>query len=145
MAECQRADMPNSALVREFLAAMGRMDIGSVGELLAEDATWSMPGDLPVSGHYEGKSAVVGGFLSSAAALFEPDTLAFEVRSVLEQADSVVVEYVGTGRGAVGGRRYRNTYCTVFECRNGQISAVREYLDTAHVRDTLYSTGSLHD
>lgn len=136
--------MPGSSderLVRNFLAAMGQADIRSLSEMLTEDATWWLAGDLPVSGLYEGKAAIVGDFLSSAAALFEQDTLHFEVRSTLSAAGSVVAEYVGTGRGTLDGRQYRNTYCTVFECCDGQVSSVREYLDTAHVRDALYRTG----
>lgn len=128
----------NGRLVRDLLAAMGRMDIESVSSLLADDASWWLAGDLPVSGLYEGRAAIVGEFLVSAATLFEPDSLGFEVRSFLEQTDAVVVEYAGTGRGSLGGHVYQNSYCTVFECRDGRISAVREYLDTAHVRDALY-------
>ena len=138
MSEPGQATTPNGQLVREFLAAMGRMDIGSVSDLLADDATWWMPGDLPVSGLYQGKAAVVGEFLASAAALFEPGSLGFEVKSVLEDGDSVVVEYAGTGLGAAGGQPYRNTYCTIFQCRGQEIISVREYLDTAQVRDALY-------
>ena len=81
------------------------------------------------------------GVLSSAALLVEPGSLGFELGSVLEDAGSVVVEYVGTGLGAIAGGQYRNTYCTIFECRDGQISSVREYLDTAHVCDVLYQVG----
>lgn len=132
----------DAELVRDFLAAMGRMDLGSLGEMLAADATWWIAGDLPVSGLYKGRAAVMGEFLSCAAALFEPGSLGFEQLSVLTSAGSVIVEYVGTGVAANGGRRYRNTYCTVFECRDGKISAVRKYLDTAHVRQALYPTGA---
>jgi hypothetical protein len=32
---------------------------------------------------------------------------------------------------------YRNHYCMAFEFRDGRIRAVREYLDTAHVRNAL--------
>lgn len=130
----------NEELVRSFLAAMGRTDIHALSELLAEDATWWLAGDLPVSGLYEGRTAVLGEFLSSAAALFEQDSLRFELRNVSTDGRAVIAEYTGTGRGA-GGRPYRNQYCTIFECRDGKISSVREYLDTAHVRDALYPAG----
>lgn len=128
----------NEQLVVDFLAAMVRADIDALSEMLADDATWWLAGDLPVSGLYQGKPAVIGEFLWSAAALFEPGSLSFELRNTTIAAGSVIVEYVGTGRGLNGGRSYRNTYCTIFECRAGQITAVREYFDSEHARQTLY-------
>lgn len=127
----------NKRLVNDFLAAMNRMDVDAVGTLLTDDATWTMPGDLPVSGRHEGREAVLGDFLANAAALFEPGSLRFELETVTTQGSHAIAEYTGTGRAADGQREYRNHYCMVFELRDGRISAVREYLDTAHVRDAL--------
>jgi ketosteroid isomerase-like protein len=124
-------------LVHDFLTAMNRMDVAAIGALLTDDATWTMPGDLPVSGRHEGRDAVLGDFLAKAAALFEPGSLRFELEMVLAEGHHAVAEYTGTGLAADGLREYRNHYCMVFECRDGRISAVREYLDTAHVRDAL--------
>jgi ketosteroid isomerase-like protein len=127
----------NKRLVRDFVAAMNRMDVDAVGALLTEDATWTMSGDLPVSGRHEGRAAVLGDFLANAAALFEPGSLRFELEMVVTEGRHAIAEYTGAGRAADGQREYRNHYCMVFEVRDGQISAVREYLDTAHVRDAL--------
>jgi uncharacterized protein len=124
-------------LVHDFVAAMNRMDVDAVGALLTEDATWTMPGDLPVSGRHEGREAVLGDFLANAAALFEPGSLRFELETVTTEGRYAIAEYTGTARAADGRREYRNHYCMVFELRDGRISAVREYLDTAHVRDAL--------
>ncbi|RIT24709.1 hypothetical protein D2E76_28795, partial [Mycobacteroides abscessus] len=71
----------NEELVVGFLAAMGRADINALSEMLADDATWWLAGDLPVSGLYRGKAAVIGDFLWSAAVLFEPGSLTFELRN----------------------------------------------------------------
>ena len=124
-------------LVHDFLAAMNRMDVDAIGALLTEDATWTMPGDLPVSGRHEGRDAVLGDFLANAAALFEPGSLRFELEAVFVDGPHAIAEYAGSGRAADGRREYRNHYCMVFELRDGLIRAVREYLDTAHVRDAL--------
>lgn len=70
-------------VVDEFMAAMNRMDVDAVGALLTDDATWTMPGDLPVSGRHEGRDAVLGDFLANAAALFEPGSLRFELETVI--------------------------------------------------------------
>ena len=127
----------NKGLVHAFLAAMNRMDVDAVGRLLTDDATWTMPGDLPVSGRHEGRDAVLGDFLANAAALFEPGSLRFELTMVVCEGRQAIAEYTGTGRAADRRREYRNHYCMVFEFRDDRISAVREYLDTAHVRDAL--------
>lgn len=127
----------NDELVRSFLTAMGRADIHSLSDLLTEDATWWLAGDLPVSGLYEGRTAVIKEFLPAAAALFEQGSLGFELRNFFSDGGTVVAEYIGTGKGA-GRGPYQNQYCTIFECRDGKIRSVREYLDTAHVRDALY-------
>jgi ketosteroid isomerase-like protein len=127
----------NKRLVNDFVAAMNHMDVDAIGALLTDDATWTMPGDLPVSGRHEGREAVLGDFLANAAALFEPGSLRFELEAVTTEGRYAIAEYTGTGRAADGQREYRNHYCMVFELRDGRISAVREYLDTAHVRDAL--------
>ncbi|PQP21936.1 limonene-1,2-epoxide hydrolase [Rhodococcus opacus] len=136
------SESANEELARRFLAAMGRLDVPALSDLLAEDATWWLAGDLPVSGFYDGKPAVIGDFLWSAAALFELGSLGFELHHLVSAADTVVAEYVGTGRGMISGTPYRNTYCTVFGCRDSKISSVREYLDTAHVGEVLYQPGN---
>lgn len=140
MSGSEQRDSANEELVRSFLAAMGRLDVPALSDLLADDATWWLAGDLPVSGLYEGKPAVIGDFLWSASALFEPGSLGFELQHLVSGAGTVVAEYVGTARSLANGKPYRNTYCTVFDCRDGKISAVREYLDTAHVGEVLYQT-----
>jgi uncharacterized protein len=134
---CAPEVVANKRLVHAFLAAMNRMDVDAVGALLNHDVTWTMPGDLPVSGRHEGREAVMGDLLANAAALFEPGSLRFELAMVVSEGRHAIAEYTGTGRAADGQREYRNRYCMVFELRDGRISAVREYLDTAHVRDAL--------
>lgn len=126
-----------TAIVDAFLAAMNRMDVDGIAALLADDATWTLAGDLPLSGRHEGRAAIMGEFLATAAALFEPGSLRFELETVVTEGRYTVAEYTGTGRAADGRRTYRNHYCVVLELRGGHISAVREYLDTAQVRDTL--------
>ena len=46
----------NEQLVVDFLAAMGRADIDALSEMLADDASWWLAGDLPVAGLYRGKA-----------------------------------------------------------------------------------------
>ncbi|MDH6198494.1 ketosteroid isomerase-like protein [Mycobacterium frederiksbergense] len=126
----------DEATVRALLNAMGRMDLGAIEGLLTDDVEWWLAGDLAVSGRHVGREAVLRDFLAAAAGMFEPGSLAFEVTHLWAHSGTVVAEYVGTARSRRGDA-YRNHYCVVFTCRAGQVSAVREYLDTEHVARVL--------
>jgi ketosteroid isomerase-like protein len=80
---------------------------------------------------------VLGDFLAHAATLFVPGSLRFELETTVSEGRHAIAEYTGTGRAADNHREYHSRYCMVFELGDGCISAVREYLDTAHVRDAL--------
>ncbi|MEV4125776.1 nuclear transport factor 2 family protein [Nocardia sp. NPDC049707] len=126
----------DDATVRALLDAMGRMDLGAIESLLTDDVQWWLAGDSVVSGRHVGREAVLRDFLAAAAEMFEPGSLAFEITHLFAHDGTVVVEYVGTARSRRG-NAYRNHYCVVFRCRAGQVSEVREYLDTEHVARVL--------
>jgi ketosteroid isomerase-like protein len=128
----------NEELVREFLVSFAHLDVPALSQLVTDDLTWKVPGNLPISGIYDGKSGFIGDFLAGASTLFESGSLAFEINHLHTDGDVVVAEYVGTGKSA-SGKLYRNEYCVIFGFREGKISAVREYLDTAHVAEVLLS------
>ncbi|MBF6451084.1 nuclear transport factor 2 family protein [Nocardia aobensis] len=127
----------NQSLVRQFLTALALLDVPAISARVADDITWKVPGSLPISGVYDGKPAFVDGFLHGAAELFEAGSLNFDVQHLFAVGEIVVAEYVGTAKSARTGKSYRNEYCVIFGFRNGRISLVREYLDTAHVADVL--------
>ena len=52
----------------------------------------------------------------------------------------VVVEERMTASLPNGGR-YENDYCSVFECRDGRIARVREYMDTLNGYRQLFKNG----
>lgn len=130
----------NTELVRHFLASLARVDIAAVGDLVTDDLTFRVPGSLPISGLYEGKQTFINEFLGGVAALFETGSLAFDIKHIhTTTTDTVIAEYTGTGISATTAKRYLNEYCVVYGIRDGKISTVREYLDTAHVADVLLS------
>jgi uncharacterized protein len=133
-----RPEEANKEVVARFVAALGAGDDAALAELLHPDATWWLPGRLPVSGRYVGRDAVVDGFLAQGLALYEPGTLSFEVVRMIAEGDQVGVEWVASGRSA-GGRDYRNHYNVAFTVRDRQVHEVREYCDTLYVHDVLYA------
>jgi ketosteroid isomerase-like protein len=54
----------------------------------------------------------------------------------IESENFAVVEGEGFGY-AKSGKVYNNRYAFLFESRNGQISSIREYLDTLHAQDVF--------
>ena len=55
---------PNAATMRTAFAAFAAGDLEAVRATLADDCTWTAPGDTPVSGRYEGWDAIAGMFMT---------------------------------------------------------------------------------
>jgi ketosteroid isomerase-like protein len=124
-------------VLRAYLDALVAGDLDRIAASFAEDATWSLHGDLPLSGTKRGRAAVMD-FLVGAGALFAPGTQSFTFGEVTVQDDRAVLEWNVRGVGAATGKPYDNDYCGVFVIRDGRIVAVREYLDTGHAATALF-------
>ena len=128
----------NKQVVRSFIEALLSGNLKALDAALADDATWWLPGSLPVSGTHRGKKGIFEGFLAKAAPLFQPGSLAIEVRNTIAEGDCVAVEWIARGKTAKG-KSYENYYHIMFEVKNGKIQAVREYVDTLYAKEVLFS------
>jgi uncharacterized protein len=128
----------NKNVVLGFVEALSTGNVEAAKAVVADDATWWIPGSLPVSGTHRGKRAIFEEFLGQAQALFQPNSLSVQVRSAIAENDSVAVEWVARGRTAKG-KNYENYYHLAFEVRDGKIQAIREYVDTLYAKELLYS------
>ena len=126
-----------TAVLERYLDALLAGDIDTIRDSFAEDATWTMHGDLPISGTYRGRDAIVDDFLGAAGTLFEPGSQEFGFPTLLAAGDTVVLEWTVRARSAAGDA-YDNRYCGIFVVRDGRIAEVREYLDTEHARRVLF-------
>ncbi|MQY06639.1 nuclear transport factor 2 family protein [Actinomadura macrotermitis] len=127
-------------VVVRYVEAVANGDMDAIVDSFTPDVTWTYPGDLPLSGTWKGRDAVVGDFLAGATAgLFtEPPRIALV--HVVAEGDQVVAEW--TARGATtGGAVYDNRCCGIFTVRDGRIAAVREYTDTRHAGQALFGKG----
>ena len=119
----------NTQIVLAFFAALSRHDIASAQALLAEDATWWMPGALPMSG-----------VLKSGDALFEEclDYEALQVRHTVGEGDYVAVEWMARGKSPHS-PRYGNYYhlLTGFEVQEGKIHSIRDHQDMCYTKEGL--------
>jgi uncharacterized protein len=125
-------------VVQRYLDALLAGDIDTIRDSFSEDATWTIHGDLPIAGPWQGRDRIVDDFLRTVGgALFEPGSQSFEFPTLIGEGDTVALEWRVNAR-TVGGAAYDNAYCGIFVVRDGRIHAVREYLDSGYAARTLF-------
>ncbi|SRR6266498_446600 len=127
---------PASVVVR-YIQAVRDGDLDTIASSFADDATWNYPGELPLSGTWRGRQAIVGDFLGGVGALLQPGSpLTIELTNVLSDGAQVVAEW--TAHATARSAAYHNRNLGVFTVRDGRITSVREYPDTQHVQHVLF-------
>jgi ketosteroid isomerase-like protein len=128
----------NKKVVLGFVEALSSGNVDALQATLADDATWWLPGSLPVSGTYRGKKAIFEDFMGKAQGLFQPNSMSIQVRNVIGEGDCVAVEWIARGKSAKG-KNYENYYHLMFEVSSSKIQAIREYVDTLYAKEVLFS------
>jgi uncharacterized protein len=120
----------NGAVVRQFYEALGREDMPAVLDLLSDDVEWVYqgPSTIPFAGTRYGREGVLE-FFSLLGETLEFER--FEPREFVAQDDRVVV--VGFERNLIKstGRAFEQEWVHDFTLREGKISKVRSFEDTA--------------
>jgi uncharacterized protein len=118
-------------VIERYVAAVQAGDTDAIRDCFAEDATWWLGGELPLSGTWRGRDAILGDFLGSIPRLYRPETISLEITSLTAEGETVALEW--TSRAVtVAGEEYENRCAGVFTVRSGRIVAVREYMDTQY-------------
>ncbi|WP_329565680.1 nuclear transport factor 2 family protein [Kitasatospora sp. NBC_01266] len=131
-------ELSPKAVVVRYVNAVAEGDLATITDSFTEDATWSYPGDLPLSRVWRGRDVIVNDFLGGAGSLFAPGgTPQVTLNQVIADGDQVVAEWRSVGVTAAGAT-YDNPCLGVFTVRDGRIAAVREYTDTQHVAKVLF-------
>lgn len=128
----------NKAIAAALFDRFTAGDLPGVLDMLADDATWWLPGkpgQLPVVGN-RNKSQITKLFHSMTAQLEGP--LKMTVKSAIAEGEQVAMEVESLGH-LKNGRTYNQEYHFRITVRDGKISAVREYLDTLHVQAVWFS------
>jgi len=106
---------------------------GSVFELLAPDAKWTIVGNCPVSRTFNSRQEfldlVINPFNARLSAPLLPT-----VRGVYADGDMVIVLFDGAAT-AKDGKPYRNTYTWYMQMRGGQVVNVIAFFDTIEFTD----------
>lgn len=125
-------------VVRNYLATRDRSDPAARADLFAEDATWTLIGDLPMSGTWRGREAIFGDFLRPAFSRIDTATLDLTVVDLIAEGEKVVLEWTSKAR-VHGGGSYDQQCLGIFTVRDGVIVSVREHFDTEHARQALFT------
>ncbi|WP_158513878.1 nuclear transport factor 2 family protein [Ramlibacter tataouinensis] len=134
----------NRAVAQRFFELFSASDIDGALALMSEDATWQIPGKkelMPTAGLYT-KERIARLFRRMLEAL--TGGLRMTVLSSVAEGDRVAMEVTSSG-DLKNGRLYRQEYHFLLAFRDGQICAVREYLDTQHAHDVWIAPVSSQD
>jgi hypothetical protein len=123
-------------VLREYVAAVEAGDGETIREIFAEDATWTLAGELPISGTWEGRAAIVDEFLPTAMSHYAPGSVRLEITGMIAEAGNVALQWTSRAR-TLDGHPYENHCIGVFTVRDGKIRAVREYMDTHYAYRAL--------
>ena len=119
----------NKTLVTEFLRAMpdGRLD------MMADDALLWVAGSSPLAGPKSKQELTA--MLASVAAI-AAERFVITPISFIADGDHVAVEAT-TRLRLKNGKVYVNEYHMAFTLKDGKVTRVKEYSDTAHVMATF--------
>ena len=132
----------SKSVLRRYVAAVQAGDKTAIREAFAEDATWTIhAGQLPISGMWTGRDAIIDEFLAEAMARYEPGSISLEITGMIAECDQVVLQWTSRAR-TLDGRPYENGCIGVFTVREGRIHDVREYMDSLYASETAF-TGSV--
>jgi uncharacterized protein len=123
----------NVAFIKAAWGAFASRDVDRIAALFTEDAEWVAPRGnatavaLGASDHMIGRDAIAHVIAREVPRLFHD--ISIEFRGFYAQGPSVVVENRFSAT-LPNGASYANDYCFIFECRDGKIALMREYMDT---------------
>ncbi len=126
------------AVARQYVAAAEAGDENAIRDLFAQDATWTLAGELPISGVWKGRDAILHEFLATAMSHYEPGSISLEITGMIAEHDQVVLQWTSRARTR-DGRPYENGCIGVFTIRDGQIQDVREYMDTLYAHEVAFA------
>ena len=119
----------NKAIVESYFNAQRSGNLFEGLAVLAEDSTWSVPGNWEMSGTFTKPQMAK---MMESLNMFEGG-LNFDHLSVTAEEDRVAVQTVVSGK-LKDGRQYRNNIFFLFRVKNGKIQEVTEVVDSLYSR-----------
>jgi len=129
----------NKQLVGAWYAALAAMDVAGFLAVQTDDVAYNVSGRTPVSGHFQGKKTLTEDILPLVFNALQTKTFQFSKRWKIMCADESRVAAIMEAEGlASNGLRYDQRYCQIFGFRDGKISEVWEFFDTALAAVALF-------
>jgi ketosteroid isomerase-like protein len=122
--------------VQSWFDLIAKGDAKSAFALFTDDVVYDLKGTTPVSGKYKGLASIVADFFTPWRKQIVGDIVLI-VDELIGDGERVVALARGTAK-TIHGTAYDNDYAFVFRLRDGKISEVSEYLDTALVETAAY-------
>lgn len=123
-------------IVQQWFDCIAAGDAESAFALFASDIVYDLKGTTPVSGVYRGLDQIVNEFFVPWRKQIDGD-LVVHISELIGEGERVVA--LGRGEAkTIHGLRYDNDYAFVFTVKDGLITAVEEFLDTALVETAAY-------
>ncbi|MFG2598336.1 nuclear transport factor 2 family protein [Streptomyces sp. NPDC048462] len=126
------------AVVLDYMGALAAGDLDRLRAFFGPEATWTLAGDLPVSGTWTGPDEIFGSFVARMVERLVPESMEFEFVGVIAEGERVLAEWKTRAQARAGGR-YDQHCLAVFTVRDGRIAAVREYFDTLHAHTVVFA------
>jgi len=127
----------NKAVCREFLGHLAKLDIPAALACVTDDVVWWVQGDWPNGNEHYGKAGIAQLFGNVSDILI--GDLNFEFGALTAEDERVAVE-MRSHAAFRNGKTYNNTYHYLFTIRDGKIAKGKEYLDTKHLFETVFSS-----
>ena len=125
-------DLENVQAVQDLYAAFGRGDVAAALAAFTDDAELVFPGPsvIPFAGTHRGRAAI-GQFVQTVGE--KKEVREFGADEYVAQNETVVV--LGHERASAKdtGRGWETNWAVVFTLRDGKISRVREFQETATI------------
>jgi ketosteroid isomerase-like protein len=106
------------------------------------DAIWRLDGNLPISGTWQGREAILDDFLATAMSYYLPGSVSLEITGIVADGDRAAMEWTSRAR-TLEGRPYENRCAAIFTVRDGRIASVHEYMDTRYAARTAFADGDV--
>ena len=130
----------NRERIRQVMAELDKGNGAAFVDAMADDFSWTIPGDTPWSRTYSGKQVVLNELLRPLYAQFATPYVS-TTRRVMADGDMVIIEFEGQVTTKAG-KAYNNRYCYVCRMEDGKMKDLMEYLDTALVSLVLEAPSS---
>lgn len=129
--------MPSSReIVQQWFDLIARGEAQRAFALFSDDVVYDLKGTTPVSGRYRGLKSIVEDFFTPWRKQIDGE-IVITVDELIGDGERVVA--LGRGKAkTIHGTAYDNDYAFVFRLRDGKITEVTEYLDTAMVETAAY-------